>query len=57
MIVSVVPKICEKKSKVTMKEVNFQQHISPNHSIGLDYCLNQMPAFEHFVVAQKVVSN
>jgi hypothetical protein len=55
VIVTVVPKVCEKKSKVTMMEVNFQQHISPNCSIGLDYCLNQMPAFGHFVVAQKVV--
>jgi len=57
MIVTVVCKFCEKKSKVTMKEVNFQQYISPNRSIGLDYCLNQMPAFGHFVVAQKVVND
>jgi len=57
MIVTVVCKVCEKKSKVTMKEVNFQQHISPNCSIGLDYCLNQMPASGHFVVAQKVVND
>jgi len=55
MIVTVVPKVCEKKSKVTMKEVNFQQHVSLSHSIGLDYYLNQMPAFGHFVVAQQVV--
>jgi hypothetical protein len=57
MIVTVVPTVCEKKSKVTMKEVNFQQHFSPNHSVGLDYCLNQMPAFGHFVVAQNVVND
>jgi len=57
MIVTVVPKVCEKKSKVTMKEVNFQQHVSPSRSLGLDYCLNQIPAFGHLVVAQKVVND